>query len=106
MPDDRMIDGVNQLPLLSSRTATSAREGFPVYNGDEMFAYKWRHFKVHYIRQDAMFDTPVRHNFPRVHNLLRDPKELHGIRGGNGETGASSYRQGQPGRPLEGATRT
>ena len=101
-----MIDGVNQLPLLSSRTATSAREGFPVYNGDEMFACKWRHFKVHYIRQDAMFDTPVRHNFPRVHNLLRDPKELHGIRGGNGETGASSYRQGQPGRPLEGATRT
>lgn len=88
MPDDRMIDGVNQLPLLTGRTATSARGGFPVYNGDEMFAYKWRHFKVHYIWQDSMFDTPVRHNFPRVHNLRRDPKELHGISGGNGETGA------------------
>ena len=30
----------------------------------------------------------VRHNFPRVHNLLRDPKVLHGI--GGGETGAQN----------------
>ncbi|MCB1698025.1 MAG: arylsulfatase [Halioglobus sp.] len=90
MPTDRVIDGVNQLPLLSGETADSAREGFPVYNGDEMFAYKWRHFKVHFIKQDSMFDTPVRHNFPRVHNLLRDPKELHGISGGGDETGAQN----------------
>jgi len=90
VPGDRMIDGVNQMPLFTGETAESAREGFPVYNGDEMFAYKWRNFKVHYIQQDSMFDTPVKHNFPRVHNLLRDPKELNGIAGGDAETGAQS----------------
>ena len=90
MPADRMIDGVSQLPLLTGRSGESAREGFVVYNGDEMFAYKWRNFKVHFVKLDSMFDAPVRYNFPRVHNLLRDPKELHGISGGNGETGAQN----------------
>ncbi|MEH0158417.1 arylsulfatase [Limibacter armeniacum] len=90
VPSDRKIDGVNQLPLLTGKTKASAREGFPVYNGDDMFAYKWRNFKVHFIKQESMFDTPVKHNFPRVHNLIRDPKELHGIDGGGRETGAQN----------------
>lgn len=89
MPKDRMIDGVNQMPLFKSETTKSAREGFPVYNGDFMFAYKWRNFKVHYYAQNSMFDKPVKHNFPRIHNLLRDPKELYGIYGGD-QTGTQS----------------
>ena len=90
VPSDREIDGVNQLPLLTGNSKQSAREGFPVYNGDEMFAYKWRNFKIHFVKQDSMFDTPVKHNFPRIHHLLRDPKELHGVSGGGGETGAQN----------------
>jgi arylsulfatase len=89
VPSDRIIDGVDQMLLFTGKTTKSAHEGFPVYNGDEMFAYKWRDFKVHYYQQDSMFDTPVKHNFPRVHNLLRDPKEESGIAGGS-ETGAQS----------------
>ena len=78
-----MIDGVDQLDFLSGKVEKSSREGFPVYNGDVMQAYKWRNFKVHFVKQDSMFDQPVRHNFPRVHNLLRDPKENYGIYGGH-----------------------
>jgi arylsulfatase len=89
MPDDRMIDGVNQMPLFKSETTKSAREGFPAYNGDLVFAYKWRNFKIHYYEQNSMFGTPVKHNFPRVHNLLRDPKEINGVYGGD-ETGTQS----------------
>lgn len=89
IPKDRMIDGVDQMSLFTGKTAKSAREGFPVYNGDEMFAYKWRNFKIHYYEHENMFDKPKKHNFPRVHNLLRDPKELHGISGGH-ETGAQN----------------
>lgn len=81
VPNDRIIDGVNQLPLFKGETKKSSREGFPVYNGDNMFAYKWRTFKVHFYEQNSMMGTPVKHNFPRVHNLLRDPKELYGIYG-------------------------
>ncbi len=90
VPSDRIIDGVDQLPLLTGKTDKSAREGFPVYNGDDMFAYKWRNFKIHFIQQDSMFGQPVRHNFPRVHNLLRDPKEISGLSGGGKETGAEN----------------
>ncbi|MEP0713134.1 arylsulfatase [Algoriphagus sp.] len=89
VPTDRIIDGVNQLPLFTGETTLSARDGFPVYNGDDMFAYKWRNFKVHYYEHESMFDKPKKHNFPRVHNLLRDPKELYGIDGGH-ETGAQN----------------
>ncbi len=84
VPDDRMIDGVDQMDFLTGKLKKSPREGFPIYNGDTMQAYKWRNFKVHYVKQESMFDTPVRHNFPRVHNLLRDPKELYGLYGGEG----------------------
>jgi len=37
-----------------------------------------------------MFDTPVQHNVPRIHNLLRDPKELFGLDGGMEETGVQN----------------
>ncbi|WP_185967859.1 sulfatase/phosphatase domain-containing protein [Formosa sediminum] len=90
VPTDRKIDGVNQMPLFLGETTTSAREGFPVYNGDNMFAYKWRNFKSHYYKHESMFDKPVKHNFPRIHDLLRDQKELYGISGGNGTTGAQN----------------
>ncbi len=90
VPTDRKIDGVDQMPFFTGRTAKSAREGFPAYNGDTMQAYKWRHFKVRFIEQDSMFDAPVRLNFPRVHDLRRDPKELYGLYGGMNATGTES----------------
>lgn len=90
VPTDRMIDGVNQMPLLTGKTDKSAHEGFPVYNGDDMYAYKWRNFKVHFFKHDSMFAQPVKHNFPRVHDLLRDPKELYGVHGGNNDSGAQN----------------
>ena len=88
VPSDRTIDGVDQMALLTGKSNKSAREGFPAYNGNQMQAYKWRNFKVRFIKQDSMFDAPVRLNVPEVYDLRRDPKELHGFSGGMGETGA------------------
>jgi len=87
VPTDRMIDGVDQMPFFQGKTEQSARDGFPAYNGNQMQAYKWRDYKVRFIKQDSMFDAPVRLNVPEVYNLKRDPKELFGFSGGMGETG-------------------
>jgi len=75
VPGDRVVDGVEQTDFLLGKTQESSREGFPVYNGDDLFAYKWRDWKVHFIELNSMFGAPKRLNVPRVYNLLKDPKE-------------------------------
>jgi hypothetical protein len=65
--------------LFFSEDGKSRREGFPVYNGDDMFAYKWRHWKVHFIELNSMFGSPKPLNVPQVYNLQRDPKENFNI---------------------------
>jgi len=84
IPNDRMIDGVNQMPMFTGETSSSARDGFPAYNGDNMQSYKWRQFKVHYFDQQSMFGSPTKLNFPQIHDLQKDPKELRGLYGGSG----------------------
>ncbi len=79
VPIDRTIDGINQLNFFIGEQDESDREGFPVYNGDEMFAYKWGNWKIHLIELNSMFDAPQRLNFPKLHNLISDPKELYPI---------------------------
>lgn len=79
VPKDRMIDGVDQLSFLTGTQEKSNREGFPVYNGDEMFAYKWRNWKIHFVELNSMFGSPERLNFPKLHNLIEDPKELYPV---------------------------
>jgi len=81
VPSDRLIDGVDQLDFLLGRQQTSNREGFPVYNGDEMYAYKWRDWKVHFIELDTMRGSPQLLNIPKIHNLITDPKELYNLVG-------------------------
>lgn len=90
VPVDRMIDGVDQMPLFTGQTEKSAREGFPAYNGSTMQSYKWRNFKVHYYDQQSMFGSPTKYNFPRIHDLLKDPKELYGLYGGSGASSSGT----------------
>lgn len=92
VPTDRKIDGVDQMPLFLGNTTKSAREGFPAYNGNNMQSYKWRNFKVHYWNQQSMFGSPTKMNFPKIHDLLKDPKELYGLYGGHG-TASSGTEQ-------------
>ena len=65
-----------------------AREGFPAYNGDNMQSNKWRNFKIHFWDQPSMFSSQTQMNFPQVHDLLQDPKDLRGLY--SGETGAEN----------------
>jgi arylsulfatase len=64
---------------LLGKVEKGPREGFPVFNGDELFAYKWRNWKMHFIQLESMFGTPQKLNMPHLHNLIEDPKELYPI---------------------------
>ena len=75
VPTDRIIDGVDQSELFFTANGKSKREGFPVYNGDDLYAYKWKDWKVHFIEQNSMFGAPHKLNIPLVYNLIHDPKE-------------------------------
>ena len=75
VPSDRIIDGVDQSDLFFRKNGHSKREGFPIYNGDDLYAYKWRNWKVHFIELDSMFGAAKKLNLPHVYNLIKDPKE-------------------------------
>ncbi len=79
IPADRIIDGVDQLGFLLGKQERSSREGFPAFNGDELFAYKWRNWKMHFIELESMFGKPAKLNMPHLHNLIQDPKELYPV---------------------------
>ncbi|TLX72467.1 arylsulfatase [Labilibacter sediminis] len=78
-PQDRIIDGVDQTDFLLGRQEHSNREGFPIFNGDEMFAYKWKNWKMHLIELNSMFGAPAKLNMPHLYNLIEDPKEMYTI---------------------------
>ncbi|MBW1965648.1 MAG: arylsulfatase, partial [Deltaproteobacteria bacterium] len=70
---------MDQVDFLLGKQEKSNREGFPAFNGDELFAYKWRKWKMHFIELDSMFGKPAKLNMPHLHNLIEDPKELYPV---------------------------
>jgi arylsulfatase A-like enzyme len=75
VPDDRPIDGVDQLDFFLGRQENSNREGFPAYVADRLCAVKWHNWKMHLIWQVNMYDPPQTLPLPKVVNLLTDLKE-------------------------------
>ena len=57
------------------KTAKSNREGLIVYMGNDVFAVKWRNWKLHLKEQDNILSGTVAYGVPRVYNLLKDPGE-------------------------------
>jgi hypothetical protein len=49
VPADRPIDGFDQRDFLLGNTAASAREAVPIFFGHDLFAVKWRNFKVFFV---------------------------------------------------------
>ena len=79
MPDDRIIDGIEQTDLFLGKSKVSKREGFPVYVGDRLFAYKWKNWKMHLMEVENMNSEVKELNVPRVYNLITDPKEEYNM---------------------------
>jgi arylsulfatase len=75
VPTDRPMDSVDQSDFLIGKTEKSAREGFPIFCAERLQAVKWRNWKLHFMRQDTMFDPPVKNPVPTIYNLYTDPRE-------------------------------
>ncbi len=79
VPDDRIIDGVDQSDFLLGKQDKSNREGFIAYMGNDVFAVKWRNWKIHLKEQDNILSETRSYGLPRVYNLLKDPGEQQNV---------------------------
>jgi arylsulfatase len=75
VPADRPMDSADQSDFFLGRSDASAREGFPIWGADLLLAVKWRNWKLHFYKQDTMFDPPQRLGIPLIINLYTDPRE-------------------------------
>jgi arylsulfatase len=72
VPNDRAIDGVNQLPFLEGKQRQSQRESVLFLAGSQVRAVKWRDWKFHYFFNP---DPGAPGTTARLFNLQSDPKE-------------------------------
>lgn len=79
VPEDRIIDGIDQYDFFTGKQEKSNREGFIFYNNDDIYGYKWRNWKMHLIELENMDSSPQVLNVPRIYNLITDPKEQYNM---------------------------
>ena len=70
---------VDQLAFFTGKQKKSNRDGFIIYNNDDVYGYKWRNWKMHLIELENMNSEPMRLNVPRIYNLITDPKEEYNM---------------------------
>lgn len=75
VPDDREIDGIDQLPWLTGAVERSARDGFPYWMGPQLYGVKWHDFKLVLKEQKVSTDAVSELASPRIVNLITDPQE-------------------------------
>jgi arylsulfatase len=76
LPQDRIIDGVDQLDFLRGEKDKSNREAVIVYVGNELYGVKWRNYKLMGKEIDKAFADPTRaYGVPLLYDLHVDPKE-------------------------------
>ena len=75
IPQDRILDGVDQSDFLMGKSGKSARESMVIYIGNELFGVKWRNWKM--LLKEIDEDSYAVRNmaYPSIYNLIVDPKE-------------------------------
>ena len=75
IPTDRPIDGIDQSALLLGSQENSNREHILYYIGNDLFAVKWRSFKIHLKTVESFWGPVQTHLFPPVYDVTNDPGE-------------------------------
>jgi arylsulfatase A-like enzyme len=75
VPQDRILDGVDQSGFLMGKSEKSARESVVIYIGNELFGVKWRNWKMLIKEIDEDSYAIQKMAYPSIYNLIVDPKE-------------------------------
>lgn len=86
LPDDRPIDGVDQLDVLLGTSATGHREALLSFVGGDLLAARWKQWRAYFTamhptgigpqRQVGLFSSnPPLAGYPIVYNIEMDPHE-------------------------------
>jgi arylsulfatase len=76
VPNDRVIDGVNQYDFLVGKRQKSNRESVVIYVGNDIYGVKWRNWKMMFKETPAAWGQKLKTwSFPVFYDLLTDPKE-------------------------------
>ncbi|MEZ6053974.1 MAG: arylsulfatase [Planctomycetaceae bacterium] len=75
VPEDRVIDGLDQRAFLEGKEEHSARDGFPYWMGEKMYGVKWHQFKMVMVLQRTLDAPALELATPHIVNLDVDPKE-------------------------------
>ena len=75
VPDDRVIDSVDQTAFFFGKQEKSDRDAIIVYVGNDLFGVKWRNWKMMFKEVERGTDEKKTFDFPRFFNLYNDPKE-------------------------------
>jgi len=74
IPQDRILDGVDQSDFLMGKSKKSARESMVIYLTSELFGAKWRNWKI--LLKELDDDYAIKKiAYPSIYNLTIDPKE-------------------------------
>jgi arylsulfatase A-like enzyme len=79
VPNDRVIDGIEMSEFFLGNKEKSGRDGFIVYMGNDIFAVKWKDWKLHFKEQTGWNGTLREYTMPRVYNLINDPQERDNV---------------------------
>jgi arylsulfatase A-like enzyme len=78
LPEDRVIDGFDLLPVLH-RTGESERNVMFFYRGTRLMAVRKGPWKMHFITQAGYGEKPKEHETPLLYHLEHDPSEKHDV---------------------------
>ncbi len=81
LPDDRIIDGRNLLPILSDGSQTKIRDTYFYYRGTTLYAVRKGPWKAHFVTEWAYTSDNRRtvHDPPLLFHLDRDPSEKYNV---------------------------
>jgi arylsulfatase len=75
IPDDRIMDSIDQSTFLLGQKKKSGRDAIVVYVGKDIYGVKWQNWKMMFKEVNRGTDAVAEYPLPRFYNLFTDPKE-------------------------------